>query len=231
MIPVVLLAGGLGTRISAVSKTKPKSLIEVGGQPFMYWQLEYLRKNNVTEIILCLSTGADQIIEFIKKNQFPEMMISISLDGDLLLGTGGCIQKALPLLPNEFFVMYGDSFLNSNLSKVQETFQSSGKPGLMVVIQGTSSYEICNVKFREGQICEYSKSSTTSDFNYLDYGLSILTKQVFRTTEKITNFDLGVILSHLAIKGDLAAYEESNPYFEIGSPTGLDLLRKHLTGG
>ncbi len=231
MIPVVILAGGLGTRISAISKTKPKSLIEVGGQPFMYWQLDYLRQNNITDIVLCLSKGADQIIEFIEKDPFPEFKISISLDGDSLLGTGGCIKKALPLLPNDFFVMYGDSYLKSDLSKIQDTFQSSGKCGLMTVIKGSSSHEACNVKFEKGNILEYSKFSTSPDLTYIDYGLSILKKQVFRTTEKVKSFDLSIIFSQLASEGNLVAYEEISPYFEIGSPTGLDLFKDYLTGG
>ena len=54
MIPVAVLAGGLGTRLGALGRTTPKALIEVAGRPFALWQLELLRAHGAERVVMCV---------------------------------------------------------------------------------------------------------------------------------------------------------------------------------
>ena len=104
---VVILAGGLGTRLGQLTKNTPKSLIKVNNKPFIEWQINYFIDQGIKSFLLCLGHYSDQIIEFIK-NKFQNTDIIFSIDGDKMLGTGGALIKAYDNLSDYFFVVYGD---------------------------------------------------------------------------------------------------------------------------
>src|SRR5258707_12469350 len=94
-LPVVILAGGLATRLRPWTEKIPKSLVEGAGRPFLEHQITLLRKNGISEIFLCVGYLGEMTEElFGDGNQFG-MEIIYSHDGDKLLGTGGTIKKPL----------------------------------------------------------------------------------------------------------------------------------------
>ena len=109
MIPVAILAGGLATRLGDVTKTIPKALLDIAGKPFIAYQLELLRAAGVTKVVMCIAHLADQIEAVLGDGHAYGLEIAYS--HDKLLGTGGALRNALPLLGDEFLVMYGDSYL------------------------------------------------------------------------------------------------------------------------
>src|SRR3954469_24876750 len=109
--PVAILAGGLATRLRPVTEKIPKALIEVAGQPFLAHQLRLLSGAGLRKVVLCVGYRGEMIEEqFGDGNEFG-VEISYSFDGPELLGTGGALKKALPLLGQQFLVLYGDSYL------------------------------------------------------------------------------------------------------------------------
>src|SRR5690606_366008 len=111
---LVLLAGGLATRIRPITETIPKSLVEINGRPFIQYQLDLLKKQGIKKVVICSGYLSEQIEDFIKTHTTNDLEISFSPDGEKLLGTAGAIKKALTLLPETFFTMYGDSYLPIN---------------------------------------------------------------------------------------------------------------------
>ena len=111
MLPVAILAGGLATRLRPITKTIPKALVPVAGRPFVLWQLEHLRDQGVSRVVLCTGYRSTQIEQIVGDGSQFGVAVEYSDDGTSLLGTGGALGKALPLLGPEFFVLYGDSFL------------------------------------------------------------------------------------------------------------------------
>ena len=79
-----------------------------------------------------------------------------------LLGTAGAIRQALPLLPERFFVLYGDSYLTCDYRAVEAAFVRSGMPGLMTVYRNEGRYDTSNVEFDGAQIVRYDKVHRTS---------------------------------------------------------------------
>src|SRR4051812_10811260 len=131
--PVAILAGGLATRLRPVTEKIPKALIEVAGKPFLAHQLRLLRNAGIRKVVLCVGYRGEMIEEEFGHGEGAGMELSYSHDGPDLLGTGGALKKAAPLLGNRFFVLYGDSYLPIDYAAPARAFMESGKLGLMTV--------------------------------------------------------------------------------------------------
>ena len=230
MLPVAILAGGLATRLRPITEKIPKALIEVAGKPFIFHQLEYLRKEGIEKIVLCVGYLCEMIQEEVGDGSKFNLDISYSYDGDFLLGTGGSIKKALPLLDENFYVLYGDSFLPIHFSPVEESFLNSKKPALMTVILNENKWDKSNVIFKDGIVLEYNKKEPKSEMKFIDYGLGVLSKSLFDKYEEKAAFDLADIYHFLSIKNELAGFEVNERFYEIGSHQGIKETELYLSG-
>ena len=149
-IPVAILAGGLATRLRPITEKIPKSLVPVAGRPILAHQLEMLYAQGIRRAVLCIGFLGEMIQrEF--GSEACGIKLEYSFDGEKLLGTGGAIKRALPRLGEEFFVLYGDSYLPVQCAPVAEFFHRSGKLGLMTLYRNEGKYDASNVVFRAGE--------------------------------------------------------------------------------
>ena len=221
MYPVAILAGGLATRLRPLTEDIPKSLIEVAGVPFICHQLEYLRNQGVKSVVLCIGFLGEMIKEVVGNGSRWDIHVSYSQDGPVLLGTGGALRRALPLLGEHFFILYGDSYLPIDFSDVEKAYVASGKKGLMTILKNHNQWDKSNVEFDAGQIIEYNKTVIRPPMHYIDYGLGLLqgdTLQAYRAGE---SFDLSKVYNDLSLAGELAGYEVFKRFYEIGSHQGI----------
>src|SRR5690606_14619245 len=140
MFPVAILAGGLATRLRPITEKIPKALVEVAGKPFINHQLEYLRDQGITRVVLCVGYLGERIEDAIKDGRAFGLDVSYSYDGSTLLGTGGALQQTSPLLGDDFFVLYGDSYLPCDFFDVQKAYIDSGEPALMTVLHNGNQW-------------------------------------------------------------------------------------------
>ena len=221
MLPVVILAGGLATRLRPITETIPKSMVEVAGKPFLLHQLDYLRRQGVRRVVLCTGYLGEQIESVIGDGADLGLEIRYSPDGPTLLGTGGAISQALPLAGDHFFVLYGDSFLPISFAPVQQHFLASGKPALMTVMENGGRWDTSNVVFRDGELVEYNKSAPRSEMSFIDYGLGVLSASIFASYPQGKAFDLAEVYHDLSMARQLAGYQVHERFYEIGSHGGL----------
>ena len=156
------------------------------------------------------------------------MQVNFCFDGSQLLGTAGAIKKALPLLGESFFVLYGDSYLLCDYQKIQRNFEQSGRLGLMTIFRNEGLWDQSNVEFTNGKICDYNKKNNTPRMNHIDYGLGVFQKNAFSSVPDGRPQDLAQVYQDLLRKGELAAYEVPDRFYEIGSLPGLEELRRFL---
>jgi NDP-sugar pyrophosphorylase family protein len=229
-LPVVILAGGLATRLRPITEKIPKALVEIAGRPFLAHQLDLLRSNQVTEVILCVGYLGEMIEETFGDGSEPGIRIRYSYDGPELLGTGGAIRKALPLLPQSFFVLYGDSYLRIDYQAVARAYTNSGQPALMTVFANQDAWDKSNVWFEDGEIKLYSKKRRFPEMRYIDYGLSVCSRAMFEGNGVEQAFDLAALFERLSEKHQLAGFEVHHRFYEIGSHQGLQELDRILSG-
>ena len=228
MFSVAILAGGLATRLRPLTEEIPKSLIEVCGEPFICHQLEYLRKQGISSVVLCVGYLGEMIHEVVGDGSRWDMHVSYSPDGPVPLGTGGAIRQALPLLGEYFFILYGDSYLPINFSDVEKTYAASGKKGLMTVLKNQNRWDKSNVEFDAGQITEYNKFVIRPQMHYIDYGLGLLQSATLQAYPAGQSFDLSKIYNDLSLTGELAGYEVFERFYEIGSHQGIADIQAYL---
>jgi NDP-sugar pyrophosphorylase family protein len=152
-----------------------------------------------------------------------------SFDGSQLRGTGGAIKRALPLLGSAFFVLYGDSYLECNYAAVQKAYEVAGKLALMTVFHNNGRWDTSNVEFRDDRIVAYDKVGRTEKMRHIDYGLGIFDRRAFDAVSEDCSFDLVAVYQQMLSRRELAGFEVTERFYEIGSMTGLEETRSHLT--
>jgi D-sedoheptulose 7-phosphate isomerase len=223
MLPAAILSGGLATRLRPVTETIPKSLIEVAGEPFVAHQLRLLRARGIERVVLCVGFLGEMIRDFVGDGSRFGMRVEYSFDGPVLLGTGGALRQALPLLGERFFVVYGDSYLPCDYRSIEEHFVASGKRGLMTVFANDGLYDSSNVEFSDGVPVAYDKKNRTPRMRHIDYGLGLFHRSVFDELPQ-GPCDLASIYQDLLAHGDLAAVEVPERFYETGSFAGIKEL-------
>jgi NDP-sugar pyrophosphorylase family protein len=228
-LPVAILAGGLATRLRPLTETVPKSLLRVAGHPFLHHQLVSLRENGISEVVLCVGFLGEAIRSRFGDGRDYGLRIRYSFDGPELLGTGGAIRRALPMLGEAFFVLYGDSYLDIDYAAVAGAFLRSGASGLMTVFRNAGAWDASNVEFSAGRIIAYDKTRRTPAMRHIDYGLSVFSATAFGRHSGAGSFDLSQVQRGLVARGDMAAFEASQRFYEIGSHAGLVELERVLS--
>jgi MurNAc alpha-1-phosphate uridylyltransferase len=228
MLPVAVLAGGLATRLRPLTESIPKALVDVNGEPFIHHQLRLLRANGIERVVICAGYLGEMIQEATGNGERFGLRVEFSLDGDQLLGTAGAVKKALPLLGEAFFVLYGDSYLPIDYRPVQATFERSGQLALMTLFRNEGRWDRSNVEFVNGRIVAYDKHSQTPRMYHLDYGLGVFWQSAFDIVQRGQSYDLAKLYQHLLQRGELAAYEVRQRFYEVGSFEGLQETRRYL---
>lgn len=228
MLPVAILAGGLAKRLRPITETIPKALVEVANRPFIEWQLDYLHKQGISQVVLCLGYLGEQIEGLIGTGQRFGLKVDYSYDGDRLLGTGGALRKALPMLGDAFFVYYGDSYLPIVFSDVETSFRFQNQSALMTVLKNGNRWDKSNVLFKAGKLLEYNKHEPSQDMSYIDYGLGILSADVLLPYPGDQPFDLADVYHTLSLERRLAGFEVFERFYEIGSFEGLKETEEFL---
>jgi len=221
MPPLVLLAGGLATRMRPLTEQVPKALLEVAGEPFIAYQLRLLHRQGVRRVVVCIGYKGEMIEEFVGDGSSFGLDVVFRADGPTLLGTGGAIRKVLGDLGNEFLVMYGDSWLDTDFAPVVAAFRASGKPALMTVFRNDGQWDKSNVWFEGGRLVSYDKRNIVPQMHHIDWGLSVLSSSALERRPADTAFDLADVFTELSQAGQLAGFEVSTRFYEIGSMDGL----------
>lgn len=222
---IVILLGGLATRLRPITEKIPKALIKINGIPFIDYQLKYLKKQGMTNILLCTGFLSDQVVDYVGNGSRYGLKVIYSNDGENLLGTGGAIKNAATHLNDDFFILYGDSFLPIMFNPIYNKFKQKNFPALMTIIENNNQWDKSNIIFDGKKIILYDKKKHSDQMNYIDYGLSICKKNIFtKMTDNI--FDLAEIFNSLSKKNQLDFYTANNRFYEIGSQQGIEDFSK-----
>jgi N-acetyl-alpha-D-muramate 1-phosphate uridylyltransferase len=221
MLPVAILAGGLASRLHPISARVPKSLLPIAGRPFILHQLELLKSNGIERVVLCVGHLAGQIHAVVGDGRKFGLAVDYSFDGSPLLGTGGALKQALPLLGDEFLVVNGDSYVPCAFARIQSAYFAAGLPALMAVLRNDNRWDKSNVLLRNGELIEYDKRSWRLGMSHIDFGVTVLSRGIFARYGASKVIDLADVCRDLSLNGQLAAFEVTERFYEIGSLQGI----------
>jgi MurNAc alpha-1-phosphate uridylyltransferase len=228
LLPVVILAGGIATRLRPLTETIPKALVDIDGEPFIAHQLRLLRTRGAERVIVCAAYKGEMIANCVGDGKAFGLHVTFSFDGPVLLGTAGAVKRALPLAGDAFFVLYGDSYLPCDYRAVQKEFERQGRPALMTLFRNHGRWDTSNVEFADGCIRTYDKTVHTPRMHHIDYGLGVFTARAFDHVPPGRHWDLATLYRLLLERRELGAYEVTQRFYEVGSFAGLEETRRYL---
>lgn len=226
MPPVCILAGGRGTRLGARARDVPKPLLEIAGEPFLIHQLRLLAAHEVRDVVICVGYRGETIESRIGHARFG-VSVAYSYDGPELDGTLGAIRRALPLLPERFLVLYGDTYLRLDYRAAVRAWSESRLPALMVVLRNDGRWDVSNARYEEERVLAYDKRLPTSDMRWIDYGLGGLTAEAIARVADDEK-ELANLYSVLARRGELCGHEATERFYEIGTPAAFEETERFL---
>ena len=220
---VLILSGGKGTRVRKYTSRLPKCLIKINGKPFLFHQLKYLKKHKIKNVLI--STGyLSKKIDTYLKNEIDFINVKTIDDGEKPLGTGGAVINSLKYLKKNFFIIYGDSYLNFNLNKMV----SKRKFATMAIYKNDNKYDRSNVIIKKSKKIRYFKNKNNKISKYIDYGVAYLNKIIFKDIKKNFKFDLSDFYEMISKKDMLNSFKVKKRFYEIGSYSGIKDIKKHL---
>lgn len=227
---MAILAGGQATRLGSVTEHTPKSLLSIGGRPFVEYQLQTLRQGGITEVVLCLGHLAQPIIDYLGDGSAYGLRLTYSREAQPR-GTAGALKLAEPLLADPFFVIYGDSYLPLDCTAIWDYFHRFDRLALLVVFENHDHYDHSNVALKGPLVSAYDKANPAPEMVYIDAGVSLLRKEVLGLIDDNGTTDLADVFEQLARRGQLLAFETKQRFYEVGSRNGLEEFSRLVTTG
>jgi NDP-sugar pyrophosphorylase family protein len=231
---VVVLAGGLGTRMYPRTERVPKILLEVCGKPFTAWLLPRLARSGYEEVVLCVGYLGDQVRDAVGDGSAFGVRARFVDEGTKLRGTGGALALARSqgVLDDDFLVTYGDSFLPFDYAAPLDALRAHDDWGaVMAVFHNEGKWDASNVQLSlDGtRVARYEKGTKDPALDHIDYGATAMRASALDAFPKDDPFGLDAVQTSLAREGKMGAVVAKDRFFEIGSPEGLADLERRLT--
>lgn len=228
---VVILAGGLGTRMLPRTERVPKILLPVAGRPFAAWLFARLAACGIEEVVLCVGHLGVEVRRALGDGSGYGLRLRYVEDGERLLGTAGALRKALDELDETFLVTYGDSYLPFDYTApLLDLRAHPSAAGTMAVYRNEDRYDLSNVSLDGELVARYDKRTETGapSFDCIDYGATALRREVIAALPEGEVCPLSAVQTALASQRRLRACIAERRFFEIGSEQGLSDLEAEL---
>jgi MurNAc alpha-1-phosphate uridylyltransferase len=230
---VLILAGGLGTRMLPLTADRPKALLPVAGRPFAEHQIELLAAHGVDDIVFSIAYRGDMIRDALGDGRRWDVRLRYVDEGDDRRGTGGAVRLFADsgIAAEEVAVLYGDTYLPIAYRPVWTAFADQGLPALMTVLENRDRWDVSNARLTaDGRVVYRKGSGQQYGMTHIDYGLSVLaTATVLDRIPGDTVVDLADVFAEMSDRGELAGYEVRERFYEIGSADGMDDLERLLS--
>lgn len=230
---VVILAGGLATRLQALFPGMPKSLVPVAGRPFLDWQLENLARRGATSALLCVAHLSAAIQEHVARVKTP-LPVTFSNEGPTRLGTGGALRaaRAAGLLEDRFVVGFGDSYLPADLAALMATHVAAKTRATMTVFRNEDWRLPSNCIVENGRVTWYEKADQRPPgVHWIDYGLTAMERSFVDSWSDPDPLDLSAPLTAAVHRREIASHEVFERFHEVGSEEGIRALEQVLAVG
>jgi NDP-sugar pyrophosphorylase family protein len=226
---VVILAGGMAARLGKLTRKTPKSMVRIQGRPFLEYQLSFLERSGVKDIVLCVGHLAEQIEEYFRDGGKFRVSIKYSYERERLLGTAGALKNAEQLLDRMFFTIYGDSYPFLDFADVLSYFQGHNKLALMTVYKNYDKYDRSNTVVEGNLVKKYNKKEKPGEMIYIDYGVNLFRKEALSLIPKNQPCSLEELFTKLIAQEELLAYEVKRRFYQIGSLEGLAEFERYMS--
>lgn len=228
MIQVVILAGGKGARLRPLTERVPKCMVPIHGKPFLEHQILLLRNFGAQKFLVLNGYLGEQVEQYFERGGKWNIHIDYSRE-QILLGTGGALKKAEPLLESSFLLLNGDTFLPVNYAEIVASFHAKQKLGQIVVYPNRDGLFQNNIAVSAGgDVCGYDKRSSAG-MTHIDAGAGVFDRKLLShiLPGRVCSLE-EEIFPKLIDANQLACFVTDQRMYDMGSPPELDLIREVL---
>lgn len=221
---VVLLAGGLGTRLSEYTKTIPKPMVSIAGKPLLLHIMEHYAKYGFNDFYIALGYKGEVIKKFFKKNNFGWNITMIPTGQNTM--TGGRIKRLSKYIGQETFMMtYGDGVSNVNLKKLLQFHKKNEKIVTMTAVRPPARFGA--IKLKRNQVT-YFKEKSKLDEGWINGGYFIMEPSFLKYIKGDQTFLEKEPLEKISKKKELYAYKHNGFWQCVDTKRDKENLEKKL---
>lgn len=249
---VVILCGGLGTRLREETEFRPKPMVPIGGRPILWHIMKIYAQHGHKEFILCLGYKGEIIKDYFRNYQWNTSDVTLKLgrvpeiryhtqhdeedwtvtlvDTGLETQTGGRLRRVMPYIDSDTFLMtYGDGLINSNINETIRFHQQHGAIATLTAVQPTGRFGTLAL---EGDKIVVFQEKPEKESGFISGGFFVFNRAI----EKYLGEEDSCILEHepfqkLAAEGQLRAYLHSGFWQCMDTFREAELLNKLWKSG
>ncbi len=242
MTKIIIVAGGLATRMKPITEEIPKCLIDINGKPLILHQLEFLKKHGFNEIIFCVAHLADKVKEYFGDGSKFGLNIKYVQETKELMGTAGSVKLTENLIGNdkEFIVYYGDNLTNMNFGKFLSFHKQNNALATVCMRPTPENYKASSIITLDdkNKIEVFLEKPSEEDLHknkgkkYINSGIYAFSNKIFDLIPQNTKYDFAKQLFPLLIEQNKPFYGyPTTEYFrEIGRVEKYEQFLKEVEG-
>ena len=223
---VIILAGGLGTRISEYTKSVPKPMILVNNTPILVHIMKHFSRYGFNEFIIAIGYKGEVVKKYFKKNKFKNWKVDVVKTGKNTM-TGGRLKRLEKLLSKnkEFFLTYGDGVSNIDLNKLLKFHNKHNKIATISTVRPPARFGF--IKLNKNKVnCFREKSSL--DKGWINGGFMIFNNKIFEYLKNDQTYLERDPLEKLSNKGQLYAFKHYGFWQCMDTLRDKELLEKSI---
>lgn len=227
-IDVVILCGGLGTRLKPVVDDRPKPMADIGGRPFLAMILDHIAAAGFCRFVLCCCHKADFIISYFREAK-AEYTTECSVE-DEPLGTGGALVHALPMLRSDpVLVLNGDSFCDVDYLEVISAHVANSSAATVVVSRVANASDYGTVRVSgDGTVLEFAEKKSCKEPGWINGGVYVFSGSTLEGLSRSVPLSLERDVFPLLSGHGLFAFKTEEEVLDIGTPDRYQTMQKRL---
>ncbi len=222
---VVILAGGLGTRLSEYTKTIPKPMININNKPLILLIMQHFAKHGFKNFIIALGYKGEVIKRYFKKKKFPDWKINLINTGQNTM-TGGRLKRLKKYLNRENFLLtYGDGVSNVDLKKLVKFHKKNNKILTLTAVRPPARFGAIKLK---GNKVTYFKEKSKIDEGWINGGFFVMKPEIFKLLKNDKTFLEREPMETLSKKKQLLAFKHNDFWQCVDTKRDKEILEKIL---
>jgi len=223
-VKVVILAGGLGTRLSEYTKTIPKPMVRIKNKPLIYYIMKNYAKYGFTDFYIALGYKGHILKKYFKKNSFGWNINLI--ETGLKTMTGGRLKRLEKHLKDQTFLMtYGDGVSNINIKKLINFHNKNKKFFTLTAVRPPARFGVVKIR---GNLVSYFKEKSKVDEGWINGGFFVIEPSFLKYIQNDSTFLEKEPLEIACRKKNLAAFKHKGYWQCVDTKRDLDKLKTNL---
>jgi NDP-sugar pyrophosphorylase family protein len=231
-----VLAGGLGTRLRPLTDALPKAMVPIRGRPFLWYLLRHLARAGAREAILCVGYRGAVIRDCFGGGRGVGLRLLYSDDGSedgrRLLGTGGALRRARPLLDRRFLLLNGDTYWPVDLADLMASGARAGSLAVMGVYDNREDTGVPNNVALDGaRVVRYEKGGRAPGCTHVEAGATALERRALALLPPEGPSAVEVdLFPRLARERAMLAWAGPVPFHDVGTPERVRRFEAWIEG-